>query len=305
MFPATMTFRCSRPQLSISNNISFRHAPIVIDVQGDIIGLLDSNGALVVEYKYDAWGKLLSTTGTLADTLGKRNPFRYRGYVYDEETGLYYLRSRYYNPEWERFVNADTAIIADIFLCHSFSYCSNNPITRYDDSGYAWYDFIVDGWNWIGDEIKRQAEIRVQADISFTYTVRDGLESAGNWIASKASSAWGWVRQTASKAWNGTVQLAKKAGNWVANAAKSTWQWMKKTASDAGKLIKKVVTNKYVQGAALTIGGLASVVGGVISLISPEPVVSKAAGAKAVVGGISAIIGGLASIVAGLGDLLS
>ena len=68
------------------------------NLQGDVVGILDSGGALVVEYKYDAWGKLLTTAGTLADTLGKRNPFRYRGYVFDEETGLYYLRSRYYNP---------------------------------------------------------------------------------------------------------------------------------------------------------------------------------------------------------------
>ena len=73
-----------------------------------MIALIDSNGEKVVEYKYDAWGRILSKTGTMASTLGTLNPFRYRGYVYDEETGLYYLRSRYYNPEWARFLNADT-----------------------------------------------------------------------------------------------------------------------------------------------------------------------------------------------------
>ena len=57
-------------------------------MQGDIVGILDNSGNLVVKCKYDAWGKLLSTTGSLADTLGKRNPFRYRGYVYDEEKEL-------------------------------------------------------------------------------------------------------------------------------------------------------------------------------------------------------------------------
>ena len=77
------------------------------NLQGDIVGILDSTGALVVEYKYDAWGQPLGTSGSMADTLGKRNPFRYRGYVYDEESGLYYLRSRYYDPEWGRFINAD------------------------------------------------------------------------------------------------------------------------------------------------------------------------------------------------------
>lgn len=69
------------------------------NLQGDIVGIIDSNGNEVVQYTYDAWGKVLSTAGTMASTLGTVQPFRYRGYVYDVETGLYYLRSRYYNPE--------------------------------------------------------------------------------------------------------------------------------------------------------------------------------------------------------------
>ena len=79
----------------------------VHNLQGDIVGLLDNSGVLVVEYKYDAWGKPIATTGSLAATLGVCNPFRYRGYIFDEETELYYLRSRYYNPLVGRFVNAD------------------------------------------------------------------------------------------------------------------------------------------------------------------------------------------------------
>ena len=78
-------------------------------MHGDIVGIVDSAGALVVEYKYDAWGKPIARRSltTAYEALGRLNPFRYRGYVYDEETGLYYLRSRYYRPEWGRFVNAD------------------------------------------------------------------------------------------------------------------------------------------------------------------------------------------------------
>ena len=59
------------------------------NAQGDVVKLIDKTGAAVVEYAYDSWGKPLSTTGSLASTLGKDNPFRYRGYVYDEETGFY------------------------------------------------------------------------------------------------------------------------------------------------------------------------------------------------------------------------
>ena len=77
------------------------------NIQGDIIGILDRNGVEVVTYLYDTWGKLISTTGSMASTIGADNPFRYRGYYYDEETGLYYLNQRYYNPEWGRFISAD------------------------------------------------------------------------------------------------------------------------------------------------------------------------------------------------------
>ena len=71
---------------------------------------MDTAGNAVVEYTYDAWGKLLTTTGSMAETLGVYNPLRYRGYVYDTETGFYYLQSRYYDPELSRFVNADALV---------------------------------------------------------------------------------------------------------------------------------------------------------------------------------------------------
>ena len=68
----------------------------------------------------------------MAATLGEVNPFRYRGYVYDEETGLYYLRSRYYNPVWQRFVNADICV-----NCYEsiYQYCRNSPILFDDQDG--------------------------------------------------------------------------------------------------------------------------------------------------------------------------
>ena len=74
---------------------------------GRVIAILDADGNVVVSYMYDAWGAPLWCTGELAETLGTLNPFRYRGYVFDEETELYYLRSPYYNAERCRFLNAD------------------------------------------------------------------------------------------------------------------------------------------------------------------------------------------------------
>ncbi len=124
----------SRPAKVSYNGVIYTYAH---NLQGDVVGLLDNSGNLVVEYKYDAWGRLLSTTGALADTLGKRNPFRYRGYVFDEETGLCYLRNRYYNPITSRLISPD--VYADASESSMFfgiyCYCLNKPVKLYDSDG--------------------------------------------------------------------------------------------------------------------------------------------------------------------------
>ena len=127
----------SRPVKVEFNGTVYTYLP---NLQGDIVGILDNAGTLVVEYKYDAWGKPLNTTGTLADTLGKRNPFRYRGYVYDEETELYYLRSRYYDSIQKRFINADEFISLKkgILLHNLYAYCVNTPVISDDKNGHLW-----------------------------------------------------------------------------------------------------------------------------------------------------------------------
>ena len=100
----------------------------------------------VVGYTYDAWGRVLSTTGSLASTLGTYNPLRYRGYVYDHETGLYYLQSRYYNPTMGRFINADGQLDSgDVLGLNLFAYCNNNPVMYSDTTGMApeWWQWAI------------------------------------------------------------------------------------------------------------------------------------------------------------------
>ena len=81
---------------------------------------------------------------TAYETLGRLNPFRYRGYVYDEETELYYLRSRYYTPTWERFVNADSRISPlTINSANVYSYCKNTPVVHTDTSGLDRYYAVL------------------------------------------------------------------------------------------------------------------------------------------------------------------
>ena len=114
------------------------------NAQGDVTGIVNAAGTQVVAYTYDAWGKLLSTTGSMAGTLGEYNPLRYRSYVYDTETGLYYLNSRYYNPETGRFINADNLVDTEEILGGNlFVYCANNPINYQDPSGHLLLDIAV------------------------------------------------------------------------------------------------------------------------------------------------------------------
>ena len=108
----------------------------ITNIQGDVIGIANQSGQLVVQYLYNAWGVHLETTGTMAATLGQLNPLRYRGYVYDTETELYYLQSRYYDPELGRFINADGFVSTGQCLLgnNMFAYCLNNPV--------SWTDFL-------------------------------------------------------------------------------------------------------------------------------------------------------------------
>ena len=107
------------------------------NLQGDIIRILNTQGSIVATYTYDAWGNIISSTDTSGVSIGTKNPFRYRGYYYDTETGLYYLNSRYYDPQVGRFLNADGLVSTGQGLLGSnmFAYCENNPIIGYDPTG--------------------------------------------------------------------------------------------------------------------------------------------------------------------------
>ena len=110
----------------------------VKNAQGDIVAISNFDGYIEVHYSYDAWGRLLGITGESAADIGQLNPLRYRGYVYDPETGLYYLQSRYYDPEMGRFVNADVGVFSNQMLqgFNVFQYCKNNPINMLDSNGF-------------------------------------------------------------------------------------------------------------------------------------------------------------------------
>ena len=123
----------------------------VKNLQGDVIRIIDLAGTEVASYVYDAWGNIKDTKGE--PTIREINPIRYRGYVYDTETGLYYLQSRYYDPLTGRFLNADVyddTQSGTPLNINMFAYCENNVVMNMDNKGYSigissgWVSFGID-----------------------------------------------------------------------------------------------------------------------------------------------------------------
>ncbi|AEG61159.1 YD repeat protein [Desulforamulus ruminis DSM 2154] len=101
---------------------------------GDVSQIIDSDGNIVNEYRYDEWGNILSQTEQV------KNPFKYAGEIYDAETGLYYLRARYYDPSIGRFINKDSyeGDIVNPLTFNLYAYCANNPLLYIDPSGHKY-----------------------------------------------------------------------------------------------------------------------------------------------------------------------
>ena len=110
------------------------------NLQGDIVAICSQDGETVARYTYDAWGCCTISEDTSEFNIATINPFRYRGYYYDAEIGMYYLQSRYYEPNLGRFVNGDKIMGAnDDWSTYSlFTYCGNCPVDRNDVSGFWW-----------------------------------------------------------------------------------------------------------------------------------------------------------------------
>ena len=155
---------------SKNNGVKFTNYFYALNQQGDVVKIFrpvavkDADGNVIgytektyATYTYDAWGKLIGITNsagtsiinkqTTSTSLANLNPLRYRGYYYDNETGFYYLQSRYYDPAVKRFINADvyaSTDSADAIACNMFAYCGNNPVMHADPNGLSWTK--IKGW---------------------------------------------------------------------------------------------------------------------------------------------------------------
>ncbi len=180
--------------------------------QNDVIRLIDGDNNTVVEYAYDSWGTPLSTTGTLASTLGAQNPFRYRGYIYDADTGLYYLQSRYYDPAVGRFINADIYVsTGQGVLGHNmYAYCGNNPVARADDEGEFW-NIVVGAV--IGAVLSAATQVINNAIAG--EDLLDGVGTAALTGAASGALAASGVGLVVSVAGNAAISMAGNAANQV------------------------------------------------------------------------------------------
>ena len=130
--------------LSIGNKEYF----YIKDILENIIGIIDQEGNVVVYYRYDAYGKLLQEDIRINNLASRYNDILYKGYVYDRESYLYYLKSRYYNPRLGRFISMDEVSYVnpkDINGLNLYAYCNNNSIMYYDPSGRLPITAIVVG----------------------------------------------------------------------------------------------------------------------------------------------------------------
>ena len=178
----------------------------VTNLQGDVIALLNDDGYPVVEYAYDAWGNVVDAEDNSGKYLAMLNPLRYRGYVYDWETGLYYLQSRYYDPEIGRFISADSYASTGqgILGNNMFSYCNNNPVLMYDPTGELGIVTLMIIGAVVGAGIEYASQV--------IKNHKAGLTGAEAWTPSNYGAL-------AASAFSGALSAIPGAGSFLATAA--------------------------------------------------------------------------------------
>lgn len=156
----------------------------VKNAQNDVIAIVNSNNETVVSYQYDSWGKLLSCEDTSEnDIVSFINPYTYRSYFYDSDTEMYFLKSRYYNPELCRFISADSVVAGvggDIRGYNLFAYCMNDPVNMSDHTGH-WPQWIKNAASAVVNAVKKAVTVVAN-------TVKSAVSSASNILKASSNS---------------------------------------------------------------------------------------------------------------------
>ena len=209
-----------------TNGTSFQTYYYVLNLQGDVVKLIHYIPGFeyesVATYEYDAWGNV-SSSGRLAEI----NPLRYRGYYYDNETGFYYLQSRYYDPANRRFISADVyASTGQGFVgTNMFAYCNNKPIINSDPSGHALrfnLTAICDGGSGYLDRTKDVKRVlrenyeqakRWGWELDGPFEFYDAVKDGGKWDYKRLPKGSEWIPRNGVFSVNGKKMTAEQLGN--------------------------------------------------------------------------------------------
>lgn len=183
------------------------------NVQGDITHIYTVDGTLIAQYVYDAWGncKVLTPTGKIdadPESIGNKNPFRYRGYYYDIDNKLYYLQTRYYDPEVGRFINADALEYLDsetLGGLNLYAYCGNNPAMEIDPEGTT--------PKWLKGLLKIICSVLIVAALFTAAIVTGGTVIIGAAVGAFVGAAVGLG--------TGIMNSIEQGGNWLDNIGDS------------------------------------------------------------------------------------
>ena len=219
----------------------------VKNLQGDVIAIVDEDVEIVAKYSYDAWGVCTVVSDTSECSIATINPYRYRGYYYDNEIGMYYLQSRYYNPVVGRFNNADDPVIGEISnekTSHNiFTYCENEPVLNADYQGFfvirrwmvsAIADFLLSLLPGIGSLFAPVKSIaKAYGKAALKSKLAGPLGSFVKFVARNASKLLNGLKNGLSKLWG--------VGRWIANKIP-----VGKLTSMLAGLTSSVVINKFL-----------------------------------------------------------
>jgi RHS repeat-associated protein len=207
------------------------------DLHRIITEIVDENGQVMVSYKYDAWGNIIGKTVNNS-TIDDINHFVYKGYYLDQETGWYYLKSRYYNPNVARFINSDNMLrvkLKNTIGMNLFTYCRNNPVKDYDANGnWGFFEWIEDLWE----------DTKEAAEDAWEWT-KDTATGAWNWVTDKANDAWNWTKDTATGAWNWVTDKVTEGWNWVTNTANNIWNWVVNTSETVWNWVSNTASSAW------------------------------------------------------------
>ena len=232
----------------------------ITNLQGDVVAIVSQTGRTLATYTYDAWGNPLSVNSTFIAGLAEMNPLRYRGYVYDSETDLYYLQSRYYDPGMGRFINADSypSTGQGVLGNNMFAYCNNNPVILTDPYG----EF---GWFTIANAVIG-AVVGAATQIATNILTKQENVFAGVVGAAAGGAVYNVVALTtgsliaASAAGSATEALVNEAGSYLTGQKKLTADNLMNSAANvvcktAENTITAAVTGKIASGVVKTNSG--------------------------------------------------